>query len=696
MKSNSFYSEQVIHGQYYPHIDGIRALAVIPVVLFHIFAALCPGGFTGVDVFFVISGYLITGGILRDLAQGQFSIRNFYYRRIRRIMPAYFVLICGVMLAGCVLYYANPFILLSDAVVSGTLFLANFQFWSLGGNYFAPKMSSQALLNLWSLSVEEQFYFFIPIFCAAIWKFRRGLVFTALALLAAFSLFGAIYAVMNGKQNHAFYFLHFRAWELLAGSLLAAFPAVTTQESAMSLLNTNANSITDHRATESSRIYDRTSTVFAAVGLCMVLTIYAVISPKTQFPGAVVLPTVIGTALLIRYGKSGWISRLLSWGPFVSIGKMSYSLYLWHWPVIVFWKYIAYNQLYVHDYIGMFMLSLLLGYLSWRFVELPVRTSPSWTMSRSFVSAAAGTVLLVILGTTCAYYKGWPTILHPEANKVANMPLPRVPFIEEAVRFVIRRAGFIAGKDFAFIEKHVQIMKEQRSVYCAHGEDGGFSIGVSGQPKVFLLGDSHAGSVRYGLDMLLREKDIAGYAVNYSAKKAFDLGVPESKAALNKLAKLPEVSHVVLVQFWTPDLQFKGDQLEAFSRYIHSMGKKLFIAADIPRYEYAFHDIEARVRMLSPRQPGFVKESRQQSAVEYNRQQGATNRKLEEICRKTGAVFIPLHLAMKDGDFYTMFDENNGNPVLLYRDEHHLSEAGSLCAAKFIISYLFPGAVSRN
>ena len=225
-QSSSEYSSKAIHGEYYPHIDGIRALAVLPVVLFHILAVLCPGGFAGVDVFFVISGYLITGGILRDLAKDRFTIRNFYYRRIRRIMPAYFAMIIGVFVTGCALYYATPLIYLSNAVTAGTLFLANIHFWKMGGDYFAPQLHSQALLHLWSLSVEEQFYLFIPLLCAIIWKLRRRMIAPVLALLTILSLAGAIYAVMTGKQNAAFYFLHFRAWELLAGSMLAMMPAI--------------------------------------------------------------------------------------------------------------------------------------------------------------------------------------------------------------------------------------------------------------------------------------------------------------------------------------------------------------------------------------------------------------------------------------------------------------------------------------
>ncbi len=370
--TNGAYSTRVIRGEYYPHLDGIRALAVLPVVFFHVLAALCPGGFAGVDVFFVISGYLITGGIFRDLAQERFTIRNFYHRRIRRIMPAYFALIAGVLAAGCVLYYSRPLVHLSNTVIAATAFSANIYFNQISGSYFSPNIHDYPLLHLWSLSVEEQFYLCMPLLCLLIWRLRRARLAPILALLAVLSLVGAIYAMALGRQNSAFYLLHNRAWELLAGSLLAMVPAAAA----------------DTRSGAVTRLLERWQSPLAALGLLLVLAPYACLSSTTSFPGATALPSVLGTVLLIGCGHGGWVSRLLSWRPLVLTGKISYSLYLWHWPVTVFWKYATYDQLRAYDYAGMFLLSLVLGYLSWRFVEMPVRSSPAWTPRRTFALLA--------------------------------------------------------------------------------------------------------------------------------------------------------------------------------------------------------------------------------------------------------------------------------------------------------------------
>jgi peptidoglycan/LPS O-acetylase OafA/YrhL len=671
------YATQAIHGKYFPHIDGIRALAVLPVVLFHILAALCPGGFAGVDVFFVISGYLITGGILRDLQKDRFTIRNFYYRRIRRIMPAYFAMIIGVFTAGCALYYAAPLMMLGDAVTAGTLFLANLHFRSMRGGYFAPQLHSQPLLHLWSLSVEEQFYLFIPLLCAIIWKFRRRLIAPALALLAVLSLIHAVRAVEAGQQNDAFYFLPFRAWELLAGSLLAMLPSVARQAP----------------LSAPRRKIDKGKAFFATAGLLMVLIPYAILSSKTPFPGAAALSPVIGTALLIRYGQGGWVSRLLSSRPLVATGKISYSLYLWHWPVTVFWRYATYDQLYVYDYIGMFLLSLVLGYLSWKLIELPVRTSPAWSMRRSFVFAAVGGVCMVILGSACVYFKGWPNILHSQANEWAGVP---GPLQSRKMPFVIRRIESATRLNFSSYHKSLQ--KKEALVLTRGGvEDGGSVIGALGSPRVFLMGDSHAGALRYGLDTVLREKNLAGYAVSCSSTAMFNMKLPAVQAALGKLDEFPQMSTVILAEQWLRYDKKKDEsghtelwdvQLEEFAQYIKSRGKTLLIVEDIPNHKYALNDIAARMEIIPSRKMEPEWQSFRQTDDEYSRTGGRVNTRLEEICRKTGAIPVPLYLAFKEDGNYVYFDKQNGKVVPLYRDDDHLSQAGSLRAAQFILPYL--------
>jgi len=687
------YTSRVIHGEYYPHIDGIRALAVIPVVLFHILGFLCPGGFAGVDVFFVISGYLITGGILRDLARDRFSVRNFYFRRIRRIMPAYFAMIIGVFAAGCTFYYAAPLAYLSESVAASTLFCANIHFWRLGGGYFAPQIHTQPLLHLWSLSVEEQFYLFIPLLCALVWKFRRGLVAPALALLAILSITGAIRAVMNGNPKDAFYLFHYRAWELLAGSLLAMLAVSKTGGASMALRPEGGSPAAIRPNLEVSAGMRKARAGFAIVGFLMVVGTYAVISSHTPFPGLAAVPPVIGTVLLIRYGHSGWICRLLSWKPFVAIGRISYSLYLWHWPVIVFWRYATYDQLCGYDYAGMFLLSLTLGYLSWKFVELPTRTCPSWTMRGAFSFASAGIVSLVSLSIACMYCRGWPAILHRQANVLAGTPTISLLGHRGGIRWkIMRRIESAMGSHFTFSHRDLEL--EQASIL----EFGGSSVlGGSGQPRILLVGDSHAGSLRYGLGSVMREKQIGGFSVSMNNTAMFDMKLPESQAVLRKLDELPTVTTVILAQKWLaycnrndgPDNQESVyDRLEEFARCVKSKGRTLLIVEDIPNHKYSLIDIAARMEIIAPRKMEPEWESLQQTGEEYDRMQNGINVRLDEICGKTGAVPIPLQLAFrKDGNYIYSDMDNDRIRRMLYSDADHLSQAGSLCAARFIMGY---------
>lgn len=213
-----------IHGTYFPHIDGLRTFAVLSVVLYHLQEWLCPGGYTGVDIFFVISGYLIGGGLVRSLKENSFSLTSFYCRRIKRIMPAYFCLIAVVLAFGCFVLDCDDLRSLGRTVRSSTLFITNIYFNRTTGDYFSPATEENPLLNLWSLSVEEQFYLVIPLALLFMWKTRRSALMAAVCGTMLLSLCVATYQMDMVEQSKAFYLLPGRAWELLAGCLLALAP----------------------------------------------------------------------------------------------------------------------------------------------------------------------------------------------------------------------------------------------------------------------------------------------------------------------------------------------------------------------------------------------------------------------------------------------------------------------------------------
>lgn len=670
-------SSRLVHGPYFPHIDGIRALAVLPVVLFHIFPRLCPGGFSGVDVFFVISGYLITGNILRDLQNGRFTIRGFYHRRIRRIFPAAFTLIAGVFVAGCAIYYCVPLRRLGDTVVASALFSANLFFWNNVGNYFEPGVHQHPLLNLWSLSVEEQFYLFIPLLCAVVFRFSRRLVAPTLATVGMLSFCGAVYAVASGNQSSAFYLLHYRAWELATGCVLAAIVDWRQQTPC------SAQGAGD----VAPRGRRNKANVLAAAGMLMVLAPYWVMSTRTPFPGGAALPSVLGTALLLRFGQASLAGRMLSWRPMVFVGLISYSLYLWHWPVTVFWKYAVYDQLCTWDYAGMLVLSFLLAYLSWRFVEVPVRTSPTWTMRKSFAFAGTGIVLLVSVGAACSFNRGWPTILHPQANKLtAEINIQTPSSLEGGLLRVNNWARSLLGHN----PSRERIMRWR----LLAGLPGKYALNLPTQPEVALIGDSHAGALGSGLDVWLRENGKGGLLLSQTSTRMFDMTLPQCREALLELGKHPTVTRVILAQGWFYLLRTKADsdsnlrKLEAFAHEMRRRHKTLYITSDVPLFNNT--DIAARSAIIAPRRMhvGWDGTLTQQ---QHDEAQGQFNSLLKHICHCTGAVFVPVHLAFVEGDRYVAFEEHGSRKIALYRNNDHVSVQGAIRAIRFLMPRVFAG-----
>ena len=353
----------------------------------------------------------------------------------------------------------------------------------------------------------------------------------------------------------------------------------------------------------------------------------------------------------------------------------------------------VYNQLYAYDYIGMLLLSLLLGYLSWRFVELPVRTSSAWTMRRSFTFTGWGIALLVALGSACGYYQGWPTRINAEANQLKQV-LPRTPFVEARARGLIRRAGSVLGQDWC----STRLPGRYHELAFAGGDDATTHIGsFEKEPEIMLVGDSHAGSLQHVLDLSLRDLGIGGRVVSRSATHMFNLSNSECKKALDQIQEFPTIKKVILTQYWYTYLVHSDssakalffNQLEGFARHIKTLDKTLYILTDNPRRDFSPSDIAAKMKIVEPRwvEPHW---DGQQSHEEYLGMQGEINARIKEICNETGAVFVPLHLSLLEDGFFPAFMEKNGAVVSLYRDPNHLSLHGSLRSARALLPCIFP------
>jgi peptidoglycan/LPS O-acetylase OafA/YrhL len=443
-------------------IDGLRTVAVLPVVAFHVGVHVLRGGFVGVDVFFVISGFLITQMIADQLEVGRFSILSFYERRIRRILPALLAVLLAVYLTGLVYFLPADVIDLSKSLIAAALSGSNVYFW-FGAGYFDRMAISKPLLHTWSLAVEEQFYMVWPIMLMLGYRFFRRQVFTAMLALSILSL--AASAIGAYEFPIATFYLPFtRFWELSIGGLLAlgAVPR------ALGAIARN---------------------VLAAVGLALIAGSVLVIDPLMPFPGLLALPPCVGAAMILLAGRDGdsLVGRLLSLRPMVFIGLISYSLYLWHWPITVFQR----NCVFLMGGLTEFQTKLLIigasmaaASLSWKFIETPFRSGtlrPS--AGRLFKMAAAGTATIILLGMVAWSAAGFPARFSPRELRAASF------------------VGYDSRIEFRFGKCFLSDpLKEWRL------DPGCLTLSPT-KKNLLLLGDSHAADLWYGLSVAFADKN---------------------------------------------------------------------------------------------------------------------------------------------------------------------------------------------
>ncbi len=427
--------------RYRRDIDGLRAIAVLPVVFFHAGVPGFSGGFVGVDVFFVISGYLITSLIVEDLRGGHFSILDFYERRVRRILPALLVVLMASSVLAAWLLMPHPFREFSSSVVATLSFASNVLFWRRTG-YFADPALEQPLLHTWSLAVEEQFYVVFPLLLLVVHRWFGGRWIAVVAPLAVLSFALSLWGVARAPSA-AFYLAPFRAWELLLGSLVAL--------GAFRRLSGGWN-----------------AEMLAAAGLGAIAWSVFALTPASPFPGANALLPCVGAALLLHSGGNGGtrVHRLLATGPLVFVGLISYSLYLWHWPLLVFAPIWNVYELTAAGTTVVVALSFVAATLSWRFVEAPFRRKDGLFGGRGrlFASVATASVALVAFGLFGRISDGWPA---------------RIP------DRVVELAGYATSEN-----------PRQRECFDQPGSpvrvDRSCNFGAAVTPSVAVWGDSHA------------------------------------------------------------------------------------------------------------------------------------------------------------------------------------------------------------
>ena len=447
-------TEAAPHPAYRPEIDGLRAVAVLLVVLFHAFPTVVAGGFIGVDVFFVISGFLISGIIYQNLDRGTFSFTDFYARRIRRIFPALVLVMAACFAFGWFAMLADEYKLLGKHLAAGAGFIANLTLWQESG-YFDSAADTKPLLHLWSLGIEEQFYMLWPLALWAAHRVKAPRLALCLALVAA--SFALNVAFVHSNPVATFYSPGTRFWELLAGSVLAYF-ATPAGQAALArkpllrrALAPNAGAAAD---------------VHAWIGLALLALAVATITPARAVPGWWALLPVLGTCFILLAGSGAWFNRVVLSGPLlVWIGLISYPLYLWHWPLLVFARLAEYNSTPPWPFrLAAVALSVVLAWLTYIVLEKRLRFGPART-------AKAAVLCLLMLGVGLAGYEGY------------------------------RRNGFTSRAANAKVAQFADILSPPAtritndSCHKLLGRTpvpGAVCLAKSARPKMLVLGDSHA------------------------------------------------------------------------------------------------------------------------------------------------------------------------------------------------------------
>jgi peptidoglycan/LPS O-acetylase OafA/YrhL len=627
---------------YRADIDGLRGVAVLGVLFFH--AGLgTSGGFAGVDIFFVISGFLITRIIFNELQQDKFSFLRFWERRARRILPALIVTIAATLLAGYFLSFPQAYVDLANSVVSVVLLCSNVFYW-LGDDYFSTASESKPLLHTWSLAVEEQFYLVMPIITWLLYRVSRGRWIARTFLLAFIASFAL--SIWTLAQVHlvsaTFYLLPTRAWELLAGSLLVFLPAIRSE-----LLRITS----------------------AVSGIGMIAATYFLYSQATLFPGLAALPPVAGAFLLIWSGDSGGnpqtrVHKLLSAKSLVFVGLISYSLYLIHWPIFAFHHELFGKAPETSLALLLILIATLLAVASWRFVETPFRCQKILkNRPQVFVSSAIAASAMLLAGLFISKNAGIESRYNKDVLKIVTGE---------------SKSRTLPG----------------RNMRIADIPDGLLRIGdKTGVAKVFLWGDSHADAVMPGVDKACRNLQVGGLAATAWVTPPLKTWYKPNRHGQNELtpaynsAVFREINDlatndlkpiVVLAGNWNYYLEEESDR-SPFADAIHqqvselvSIGCRVLILRQFPLYKD--HVPSYLARNLHSGQRRF---DIRMTEEQYRYQRSHQDKIFDLLGKSFPEVgFIDPFDEYLGDDGYMLLSNSDG--YCLYRDNGHVSPSGAI------------------
>jgi peptidoglycan/LPS O-acetylase OafA/YrhL len=618
--------------QYRPDVDGLRAIAVMLVLNFHAFPEAMPGGFVGVDVFFVISGFLITGIIARELEQKRFSLAGFYARRIRRIFPALVVVLFATLVLGWLWMLPAAYAQLGSDTFASAAFFANIALLLQSG-YFDIESAKKPLLHLWSLGIEEQFYLFWPPLLMLAARLRLSMV--AVAAILGIASFVLNVALIGSEPVANFYLPFTRAFELLTGAMLAR----------------GWKRIDHSRAASNWR---------ASIGIALIALAAGILDPHRAFPGWWALLPVVGTALLLS-APEAWLCRILLAGrPLVWIGLISYPLYLWHWPLLVFSAAIKFGPLSLIERELILPVSALLAWSTYRLVEKPFRFGrPS---PRKMFALCSGMVLIAVAGGLVAWERGLDFRLPAEIRAMADVPT-------QSSRWRFHQCLLDLAHEMEFADECVD--RDRR-------------------PLVLVWGDSTAGALLPGLR---KAQESRGFGIaqftSSSCIPALNVdvaGVPNCRAINDKVLSLarqlqPEI--VLLHGTWDRYLDGVAETVTALKKVTKA---RIVVLGSVPWWKRGLPNEVLRFYLLHHR---LIPKRSARAEVD------GSAASLREKLVPLGAEFISAWDVMCNVDgCLTRVGDSAGD--ISASDQVHLTEKGSDFLINSVIDRVLNGPASAS
>ncbi len=625
------------HLRYRADIDGLRAIAVLSVVIFHYFPSFLPGGFVGVDIFFVISGYLITSIILKSASHKSFSYSDFYKRRIIRIFPVLSIVLISCLIIGWIYLFQDDYKSLGKHVFSGAFFISNLTLWNESG-YFDSQSYLKPLLHLWSLGIEEQFYILWPV--VILLCFRRGNlkrnILLSCALIFIISYMVSILTISNdGGANY--YSPASRFWELMAGAIISTlkFMGINTSRSRF----------------------------MSSVGILTIFMSIAFINEKMAFPGYIAIFPIIGASLIIASdGNDRMASKLLSLKPFIFIGLISYPLYLWHWPVYSFYRTIFSGSPTPHELLILTAIAFFLAIVTYYFVEKPIR---NFSKRKASSIALAAIVFCAGLIGACVYLMNG--VKDRDINKSAG-EYASVTDVYDYYKYGELLRGGIC---------HSVLIKDSLSNGCVK----------SGDHNIFIIGDSYAAALFNGLSHYIKTRDskfVISQMTDGNAPPLFVDGKDDLQRSIKSIniERIKEIGRVkpeIVLMTWsvrgTNGVHDKKLSLDALSFTIKDIKEvsplsKVIVIGPVPEWNANL------VKVISNYYSEFKKTPPLYMSYGLNQEIKQWDAYFSENIPKTGVEYVSAYKAMCN-DSGCLTRTGNGPDFVTAVDWGHLTKPGS-------------------